>query len=113
MDNQFKGIVRSEASKVMAKSNGSSYVLMNVEITEGPAKGKIVASTRTITNASGVAKAVPAIGQEVTLWHQCLESNSESGKFVHFFEIQTGIVSTSNDELSALLGVSQLVGQEL
>lgn len=113
MENQFKGIVRSEASKVMAKSNGSSYVLINVEIIEGPAKGKIVASTRTTTNANGDEKAIPALGQEVTLWHQCLENNSVPGKFVHFFEIQTGIVATSNDELSALLGVPSLAGQAL
>lgn len=111
--NTYKAQIKSNPSKVMTKSNGSEYVLVNAEILEGPAKGKIVASTRTIKNAEGQEKDVPAIGTEVTLYHQALESSNEPGKFVHFFEVSTGTVQASNDELTALLGAEVPAGQAL
>jgi hypothetical protein len=109
----FKAAVKSAPSKTMSKSNGSDYVLINVELLDGPAKGKIVAATRTIKNVDGKEKSVPAIGEEVTLYHQVLPSTQVPGKFVHFFEISTGMVSASNDELTALLGTTVQVGQAI
>lgn len=111
--NTFKAKIIGTPSKVMTKSNGAEYVLINAEILEGPAKGKVVASTRTIKNAEGLEKSIPEVNTEVSLWHTALESSSNPGKFVHFFEIQTGATQATNDELSALLGVPQLASQKL
>jgi len=104
--NTFKAAVKSAPSKTMSKSNGSDYVLINVELLDGPAKGKIVAATRTIKNSDGKEKSVPAINDEVTVYHQVLPSSQVVGKFVHFFEISTGLISTDNDTLTALLGAT-------
>ena len=112
--NTYKARITSNPSRIMEKSNNSSeYVLINAEILEGPAKGKIVAATRTIKNAEGVTKSVPEIGTEVTLYHQALESSSEPGKFVHFFEVSTGQVQTSNDELTGLFGLEAVKAQSI
>lgn len=102
---EIKAVIVGTASKTMSKSNGAEYVLMNCEILEGPAKGKIVAGTRTTINQDGLEKSIPEVGQEVVLHHRAVESTAEAGKYVHFFEIQAGLVTADNDELSALLGV--------
>jgi hypothetical protein len=111
--NTYKAQIKSNPSKVMTKSNGSEYVLVNAEILDGPAKGAIVAATRTTKNADGQEKEIPAIGTEVTVYHTALESSAEPGKYVHFFEVSTGTVQTSNDELTALLGANVTVGQAI
>ena len=111
--NTYKAQITSNPSKVMTKANGSEYVLVNALILEGPAKGKTVASTRTIKNAEGATKEVPAIGTEVTLYHQVVESSSQPGKFVHFFEVSTGQVQASNDELTDIFGVEAVKAQAI
>ena len=111
--NTYKAQITSNPSKVMTKANGSEYVLLNALILEGPAKGKTVASTRTIKNVEGVEKSVPEIGTEVTLYHQALESSSQPGKFVHFFEVSTGQVQASNDELTDIFGVEAVKAQAI
>lgn len=113
--NTFKAIIKSTPSKVLSKGNNGEYVLINCEILDGPAKGHIVAGTRTIKNGKGEVKTCPDINDEITLYHQYLESTVEQGKFVHFFEISTGLPQTSNDELSALFGltVPQSQGQTI
>ena len=103
--NAFKAVIKSAPSKEMSKSNSGAYVLINCEIQEGPAKGHIVAGTRTIVNGKGEKKDIPEIGDEITLYHQYLESSVEEGKYVHFFEISTGLPQTSNEELSMLFGL--------
>ena len=111
--NTYKAKIKSTPSKVMGKSNGSEYVLINAEILEGPAKGAIVAATRTTKNAEGQEKEIPAVGTEVTLYHTPVEKSDEPGKYVHFFEISTGTPQTSNDELTALLGTTVAEGQKV
>ena len=111
--NTYKAKVTSSPSKIMNKSNGSEYVLQNVQILEGPAKGKIVAGTRTIKNAEGVEKSVPEIGAEVTVYHQALESSQKPGKYVHFFEISTSQPQASMDELTALFGEETVKAQAI
>lgn len=108
---EIKAVIVGNASKTMSKSNGAEYVLMNCEILEGKAKGLIVAGTRTTINQDGLEKSIPEVGQEVVLHHRAVESTSEAGKYVHFFEIATGFNTADNDELSALLGVGEMVSQ--
>lgn len=101
----FKAIIKSAGSKTLTKQNGAQYVLMNAEITEGPLKGKMVAATRTVVTKDAVVKEVPEIGTEVTLYHSYVESTREGEQFQHFFEISLSAESTSNNDLTALLGL--------
>lgn len=102
---ELKAIVSGTASKTMTKSNGAEYVLINCEITEGPAKGKIVAGTRTTINADGIEKSIPEVGQEVVLHVTAVDSTSQPGKLVIFYEIGTNSTA-SHDEMADLLGLS-------
>ena len=98
------GIVKSTGSKVMAKSNGASYVLMNVLITSGPATGLTVLATRTTVTKDAVVKSLPELNAEVTLYHSVVPSTKEGEKNQHFFEISTGADTASNTELDAIFG---------
>lgn len=109
----YKAVIKSAPSKVMSKSNGAEYVLMNVELADGPAAGHIVAGTRTIKNGAGDEKSCPEIGDEVTVYHTYMESTVDEGEFVHFFEISTGLPQTDNKTLSALFGIAKPVGQSI
>ena len=105
MNNSFKGIVKSNGSDVRAKATGAQYVLMNVEITEGPAKGMVVLATRTTVTAEKVVKDIPALEAEVTLYHTVVPSTRQGEKNQHFFEIGTGIQSASNSALDTAFGL--------
>lgn len=108
---EIKAVIVGTPSKTMSKSNDAEYVLINCEILEGPAKGLIVAGTRTTVNVKGEEKSIPEVGTEVVLHHRAVESTTEPGKYVHFFEIATGLATANNDELTALLGVGETVSQ--
>lgn len=97
LNNSFKGIVKSNGSDVLTKSTGAQYVLMNVEITEGPAKGLVVCATRTTVTAEGVIKSIPKVGEEVVLNHTVVPSTKEGEKNKHFFEVM--YVVKRNQEL--------------
>ncbi len=109
MNNTFKAKVVGSQSKPMTKANGAIYVLMNCQILEGPAKGLIVAGTRTIVNAEGEDKEIPSMGDEVILYRSVLPSTKEEGKYVNFFEISLGNITASNEMINELLGVSSEV----
>ena len=99
------GIVKSNGSKVLAKANGASYVLMNVLITSGPAKGLTVLATRTTITKEAVVKSVPELNAEVTLYHSVVPSTKEGEKNQHFFEISTGSDTANNVDLDAAFGL--------
>ncbi len=105
MSNSFKGIVKKANDAVLSKVNGAQYVLVNVEITEGPAKGLVVLATRTTLTAEKVVKAIPAIDEEVVLYHTVVPSTREGEKNQHFFEIGTGIQTASNTALDSVFGL--------
>lgn len=103
----YDAIILSPASKTMPKSNGGSYVLHNAQITsEGPLKGMIVTSTRTMKNASGDTKKGVEVDQEVTL-HLTVLTNAE-GKVKPFFEIATGSTATADADIIAALGLQNI-----
>ena len=102
--NSMTGIVKSNGSKVLAKTNGASYVLMNVLITSGPAKGLTVLATRTTITKDAVVKSVPELNAEVTLYHTVVPSTKQGEKNQHFFEISTGSDTASNADLDAVFG---------
>ena len=98
------GIVKSVGSKVLAKSNGAQYVLQNVLITSGPAKGMLVLGTRTTLTKDSKTKEIPALDTEVTLYHSVVPSTKEGEKNQHFFEISMGADTASNADLDAIFG---------
>ena len=100
--NSMTGIVKSTGSKVLAKSNGASYILMNVEITSGPAKGLTVLATRTTITKEAVVKSVPELDTVVTLYHSVVPSTKEGEKNQHFFEISTGADTATNADLDVV-----------
>ena len=132
MENKFKAVVKSAATLTRTKSfdggltQGGKYQLHNVEILEGPFKGKIVAGTRTLINKDGEAKTPVDKNQEVVVYHRVepkigaleeIKALEDIGKTVteeerkaiikkhgnkHFFEISTGEMSASDAELDAL-----------
>lgn len=102
--NSMTGIVKSTGSKVLAKANGASYVLMNVLITSGPGKGLTVLGTRTTITKDAVVKSVPELNAEVTLYHTVVPSTKEGEKNQHFFEISTGADTATNADLDAAFG---------
>lgn len=95
------GIVKSAGSKSMPKSNGATYVLMSVLVTDGKAKGLTVLATRTTSTKDNVVKSTPEIGEEVTLYHTVVPSTREGEVNQHFFEISVGLASATNAELDA------------
>ena len=107
MENTFKATIKGNASEqVWTKSNGAEYVLIQCLITDGPLKGQLVSGTRTIKSKDGKTKSIPSIDDNITLYHRALPSTTGSG-YKHFFEISTGVMSASDDTLTALLnGVS-------
>jgi hypothetical protein len=105
MENMYKGIIKSQGSKTLPKSNGGTYILMDVELLDGKAKGLTVAGTRTTLTKDSVVKSVPEIGTEVTVHHKMLPSTKELGKYAHFFEISVGGNTATNEELSNAFGV--------
>ena len=99
-DLSFRAKVLTDASKELTKSNGATYVLHNVEILNGPAKGSKVAASRTLVNAKGEKKDAISKGEEVLVY-----AKKENGKW--FFNISSNTPITSNEELDALFtGVS-------
>ncbi len=104
-NNSMTGIVRSAGSKVLAKANGASYVLMNVEITSGPAKGLTVLATRTTITKDAVVKSVPEVDAVVTLYHTVVPSTKPGEKNQHFFEISTGADTANNTDLDNAFGL--------
>lgn len=99
------GIVRSTGSKVLAKANGASYVLMSVEITSGKGTGLTVLATRTTITKEAVVKSVPAVDTVVTLYHSVVPSTKEGEKNQHFFEISTGADTATNADLDDAFGM--------
>lgn len=98
------GIIKSEGSNVKAKSNGASYIYMNVLITSGPAKGLTVLATRTTITKDAVVKDIPALDAEVTLYHSVVPSTKAGEKNQHFFEISMGANTATNTDLDAIFG---------
>lgn len=96
----------------MSKSNGGKYVLIDCEITDGPAKGLIVAGSFTTVTADGTVKEVPAPETKITLYREVLPSSKEPGKYVNFFNISRGLQQASNDDINALLGVPDEVAKQ-
>lgn len=102
--NSMTAIVKGNASKVLPKSNGAQYVLINCLITSGPAKGLTVLGTRTILTKDSVTKSIPDLNAEITLYHSVVPSTKAGEKNQHFFEISTGADTASNADLDAIFG---------
>ena len=106
---KFRAVVKSAAtftgSKTFDNGNVGKYNLHNVEILDGPLKGIQVPGTQTVVNKMGKTKEPVDVGQEVIVFHRA-EPKTDGKGVKHFFEISTGEMSASDEEITALLAGS-------
>jgi len=106
---KFRAVVKSAATftgnKTFDNGNIGKYNLHNVQILDGPLKGITVPGTQTIVNKMGKTKEPVGVGQEVIVFHRA-EPKADGKGVKHFFEISTGEMSASDDEITALLAGS-------
>ena len=106
---KFRAVVKSAAtftgSKTFDNGNVGKYNLHNVEILDGPLKGIQVPGTQTVVNKMGKTKEPVGVGQEVIVFHRA-EPKTDGKGVKHFFEISTGEMSASDEEITALLAGS-------
>ena len=99
-----KAKVISNGSKVLTKSNGSQYILYNVQIEEGPAMGQRFTAERVILNSKGEEKSQFSNGDEVQAYISVYPSTVEGRKYQMFVTLGE-ITNTANtdDTLGDLL----------
>lgn len=100
----FRATVKTVGTKELSKSNNAKYVLCNCELLEGKGKGLVVPVQRTTLTKEGVVKDLPEVGQEVSVFMEIVPSKEDPKKNVFFFEMSTGILGASQDELRAIFG---------
>ncbi len=101
----FKAVVAGAASKEMSKSNGATYVVHAVEITEpGKLFGIQVPAARTLVNGEGEEKSHVGTGQEVIVYMTVIET--PKGREPRF-EISERSQTATPAEVLALLQFDQ------
>jgi len=110
---QYKATVISEASEKLAPTEkGSIRVLHLVRLEDGPGKGLEVTATRTILNSYGKTKAGVKPGDKITVFHEQVESTSNPGTMMNFFQISTGQGASQDEINNAFASVSVEATQE-
>lgn len=96
--------VLTEGSKVLTKSNGSQYILYNVEILDGAAKGQKFTAERTILNSLGQEKSKFEKGDEVVAYISVFPSTVEGRKYQMFVSLgEMTATSNTDDAIGDLL----------
>jgi hypothetical protein len=96
--------VISNGSKVLTKTNGSQYILYNVQILEGPAKDKKFTAERVILNSKNEEKPSFQNGDEVQAYISVFPSTIEGRKYQMFVSLgELSSTSNTDDELGDLL----------
>ena len=99
-----KARVISNGSKVLTRSNGSQYILYNVEILEGPAMGQRFTADRVILNKKGEEKSQFSNGDEVQAYISVFPSTVEGRKYQMFVTLgEITNTANTNDALGDLL----------
>jgi len=96
----FKGTVLSIGQKPLVKSNGKEFLLCNVELTVNGKK--LVVTAQYTIKEDGTTLTV---GQEISVYRRVLPSTTGKG-VKNFFEVSRNITS-SDDEINALLGIPE------
>lgn len=95
----------SAPSKVMEKSNGSKYVLYNLEILEGPFKGESIAGAYTILNAEGEKKETLEKGVECVVYGT--QGIDKDGNPIVYWEIANGFNTMAMDKQLDMFAILQ------
>lgn len=98
--------ILTNGSKVLTKSNGSQYILYNVEILDGTAAGQKFTAERVILNSNKEEKSPFEKDQEVVAYINIYPSTVEGRKYTIFVTLgeQSSTANTDDSIAEELLG---------
>ena len=98
--------ILTNGSKVLTKSNGSQYILYNVEILDGNAAGQKFTAERVILNSNKEEKSPFEKDQEVVAYINIYPSTVEGRKYTIFVTLgeQSSTANTDDSVAEGLLG---------
>lgn len=101
--------ILNSGSKVLTKSNGSQYVLYNIEVLDGSAAGQKFTAERVILNSNGEEKSLFEKDQEVVAYINIYPSTIEGRKYTIFVTLGEQInTANMNDSVA-----EELLGDDL
>ena len=98
--------ILNSGSKVLTKSNGSQYVLYNIEVLDGSAAGQKFTAERVILNSNGEEKSLFEKDQEVVAYINIYHSTIEGRKYTIFVTLgeQSNTANMNDSVAEELLG---------
>ncbi len=98
--------ILNSGSKVLTKSNGSQYVLYNIEVLDGSAAGQKFIAERVILNSNGEEKSLFEKDQEVVAYINIYPSTIEGRKYTIFVTLgeQSNTANMNDSVAEELLG---------
>lgn len=98
--------ILNSGSKVLTKSNGSQYVLYNIEVLDGSAAGQKFTAERVILNSNGEEKSLFEKDQEVVAYINIYPSTIEGKKYTIFVTLgeQSNTANMNDSVAEELLG---------
>ena len=98
--------ILNSGSKVLTKSNGSQYVLYNIEVLNGSAAGQKFTAERVILNSNGEEKSLFEKDQEVVAYINIYPSTIEGRKYTIFVTLgeQSNTANMNDSVAEELLG---------
>lgn len=98
--------ILNSGSKVLTKSNGSQYVLYNIEVLDGSAAGQKFTAERVILNSNGEEKSLFEKDQEVVAYINIYPSTIEGRKYTIFVTLgeQSNTANMNDSVAEKLLG---------
>ena len=98
--------ILNSGSKVLTKSNGSQYVLYNIEVLNGSAAGQKFTAERVIINSNGEEKSLFEKDQEVVAYINIYPSTIEGRKYTIFVTLgeQSNTANMNDSVAEELLG---------
>lgn len=98
--------ILNSGSKVLTKSNGSQYVLYNIEVLDGSAAGQKFTAERVILNSNGEEKSLFEKDQEVVAYINIYPSTIEGRKYTIFVTLgeQSNTANMKDSVAEELLG---------
>lgn len=98
--------ILTNGSKVLTKSNGSQYILYNIEILDGTAAGQKFTAERVILNSNKEEKSPFEKDQEVVAYINIYPSTVEGRKYTIFVTLgeQSNTANTDDSVAEGLLG---------
>lgn len=98
--------ILNSGSKVLTKSNGSQYVLYNIEVLDGSATGQKFTAERVILNSNGEEKSLFEKDQKVVAYINIYPSTIEGRKYTIFVTLgeQSNTANMNDSVAEELLG---------